>query len=83
MKTQYRAVVVGGGVVGTSLLYHLCKMGWEDTVLLEKLELTSTDFQGSRLRNCWRSVQGSSCFPGRSNQNQKLRPGPPSEKLSA
>ena len=41
MKTQYRAVVVGGGVVGTSLLYHLCKMGWEDSVLLEKLELTS------------------------------------------
>ena len=41
MKTQYRAVVVGGGVVGTSLLFHLCKMGWEDSVLLEKLELTS------------------------------------------
>jgi len=41
MNTQYRAVVVGGGVVGTSLLYHLCKMGWEDSVLLEKLELTS------------------------------------------
>ena len=43
MKTQYRAVVVGGGVVGTSLLYHLCKMGWEDSVLLEKLELFRVD----------------------------------------
>ena len=37
MKTQYRAVVVGGGVVGTSLLYHLCKMGWDDSVLVLSL----------------------------------------------
>ena len=41
MKTQYREVIIGGGVVGTSLLYHLCKMGWEDSVLVEKIELTS------------------------------------------
>ena len=41
MKSQYRAAVIGGGVVGTSILYHLAKMGWEDVVLFEKLELTA------------------------------------------
>ncbi|MCB2011420.1 MAG: FAD-binding oxidoreductase, partial [Geminicoccaceae bacterium] len=34
-------VVIGGGVVGTSVLYHLTKRGWRDVVLLERLELTS------------------------------------------
>ena len=28
MKSQYRVVVIGGGVVGSSVLYHLAKMGW-------------------------------------------------------
>ena len=42
MKTHARAVVIGGGVVGVSTLYHLAKKGWgEDVVLLEKAELTS------------------------------------------
>ena len=41
MKSHYRAVVIGGGVVGASTLYHLAKMGWSDTVLLEKIEYTS------------------------------------------
>ncbi len=40
MKTQSRAVVVGGGAVGASIAYHLAKAGWE-TVLLERDELTS------------------------------------------
>ncbi len=40
MKTHARAVVVGGGAVGTSIAYHLAKAGW-DTVLLERDELTS------------------------------------------
>ena len=40
MKTQARAVVVGGGAVGASIAYHLAKAGWE-TVLLERDELTS------------------------------------------
>jgi dimethylglycine dehydrogenase len=34
-------VIIGGGVVGCSLLYHLAKMGWRDTLLLEKNELTA------------------------------------------
>ena len=41
MKSLYRVVVVGGGVVGSSTLYHLAKMGWNDVVLLEKIEYTS------------------------------------------
>ncbi|MGB3142077.1 MAG: FAD-dependent oxidoreductase [Aestuariivirga sp.] len=41
MKTQARAVVIGGGVVGVSTLYHLAKKGWSDVVLVERKELTS------------------------------------------
>lgn len=41
MRTQARAVVIGGGVVGVSTLYHLAKKGWNDSVLLERKELTS------------------------------------------
>src|SRR5947209_18121934 len=36
-----RAVVVGGGITGASVAYHLAKAGWRDVVLLEKDELTS------------------------------------------
>ena len=39
--TQARVVIIGGGVVGTSTLYHLAKAGWTDCVLLEKNELTA------------------------------------------
>jgi len=41
METQARIVIVGGGVMGCSLAYHLCKEGWSDVILLEKAELTS------------------------------------------
>ncbi|WP_281968147.1 GcvT family protein [Roseovarius nanhaiticus] len=41
MKTHAQAVVIGGGVIGCSILYHLTKLGWTDTVLLERDELTS------------------------------------------
>jgi dimethylglycine dehydrogenase len=42
MKEQAKVVVIGGGVVGVSALYHLAKKGWgDDVVLLEKAELTS------------------------------------------
>jgi len=36
MKSHYRVVVIGGGVVGTSVLYHLAKFGWQDVCLLER-----------------------------------------------
>ena len=41
MKTHARVVVIGGGVVGCSVLYHLTKLGWSDVVLVERSELTS------------------------------------------
>ena len=41
MKSTYRVVVIGGGVVGASVLYHLTKKGWRDVALIERLELTS------------------------------------------
>ncbi|WEX11421.1 FAD-dependent oxidoreductase [Chelativorans sp. AA-79] len=41
MKSEARAVVIGGGVVGVSTLYHLAKKGWSDAVLVERRELTS------------------------------------------
>ena len=41
MRTHAQAVVIGGGVIGCSVLYHLTKLGWTDVVLLERDELTS------------------------------------------
>ena len=41
MKTHAQAVVIGGGLIGCSILYHLAKLGWKDTILLERDELTS------------------------------------------
>jgi dimethylglycine dehydrogenase len=40
MKTHVQVAVIGGGVVGCSVLYHLTKLGWRDVVLLERDELT-------------------------------------------
>jgi glycine cleavage system T protein len=40
MRTEARAVVIGGGVGGCSILYHLAKMGWSDVVLVEQYGLT-------------------------------------------
>ena len=41
MKSSARVVVIGGGVVGASVLYHLTKAGWTDVVLVERKELTA------------------------------------------
>ena len=41
VPNQARVVIIGGGIMGVSLLYHLAKDGWADCVLLEKAELTS------------------------------------------
>ena len=41
MESHAKAVVIGGGVVGCSILFHLAKFGWKDVVLLERNELTS------------------------------------------
>jgi dimethylglycine dehydrogenase len=59
MKTEARAVVIGGGVVGVSVLYHLCKLGWSGLMLFEKNELTS----GST----WHAAGGMHTFNGEAN----------------
>ncbi|MGO9988697.1 MAG: GcvT family protein [Steroidobacteraceae bacterium] len=41
MRSHARVVVIGGGVVGASVLYHLTKAGWKDVLLVERAELTS------------------------------------------
>ena len=41
MRSHAQVVVIGGGVVGCSVLYHLTKLGWKDVVLVERSELTS------------------------------------------
>ncbi|MEP6942169.1 MAG: FAD-dependent oxidoreductase [Betaproteobacteria bacterium] len=41
MKSHVRVAVIGGGVVGASVLYHLVRAGWSDVVLIERDELTS------------------------------------------
>ena len=50
LPTTARAVVIGGGIVGCSVAYHLGKLGWTDTVLLERKKLTSgTTFHAAGL----------------------------------
>ena len=41
MQSQARVVIVGGGMLGVGLLYHLAEEGWKDVLLIEKGELTS------------------------------------------
>ena len=41
MKSEYRVVVIGGGVVGASVLYHLAKFGWTDVALMERSMLAA------------------------------------------
>ena len=41
MKEHTRVVVIGGGIVGASILYHLTKLGWTDVVLVERKQLTA------------------------------------------
>ena len=41
MKNHAQVAVIGGGLVGCSILYHLTKLGYKDVVLLERDELTS------------------------------------------
>ena len=41
MKTHARVLVIGGGVVGCSVLFHLTEFGWCDVLILERAELTA------------------------------------------
>lgn len=59
MQTHARVVIIGGGVIGCSVLYHLAKQGWSDVVLLERKELTA----GST----WHAAGGFHTVNGNSN----------------
>ncbi|GIR54342.1 MAG: hypothetical protein CM15mP62_18130 [Rhodospirillaceae bacterium] len=41
LPEQAKVVIIGGGVIGCSVAYHLSKLGWQDIVLLERKQLTS------------------------------------------
>ncbi len=41
LPSHARVVIIGGGVIGCSVAYHLTKLGWRDVVLLERNKLTS------------------------------------------
>ena len=41
LPTHARVVIIGGGIAGCSVAYHLAKLGWKDVVLLERKKLTS------------------------------------------
>ena len=50
LPSEARIVIIGGGIVGTSTAYHLGKMGYSDTVLIERGKLTSgTTFHAAGL----------------------------------
>jgi dimethylglycine dehydrogenase len=61
MKSHARVAVIGGGVTGCSILYHLAKAGWSDALLLERSELTS----GST----WHAAGGTSALTGSANMS--------------
>lgn len=65
MKRHTRVVVIGGGIAGCSVLYHLSKLGWNDVVMLERNELTS----GST----WHSVGNTPMFSASLNILRVLR----------
>jgi glycine/D-amino acid oxidase-like deaminating enzyme len=54
MKTHTRVLVIGGGVVGCSVLYHLTKLGWSDIMLVERSELTSGSTWHAAATPTWR-----------------------------
>src|SRR5204863_2278841 len=53
LPERARAVVIGGGVIGCSCLYHLAKLGWTDSVLVEQFQLT----HGSTWHSAWLVAQ--------------------------
>ncbi len=61
MKSHARVAVIGGGVTGCSVLYHLARAGWKDVVLLERSELTS----GST----WHAAGGTGALVGSANMS--------------
>ncbi len=79
--TQARAVVIGGGIVGCSTAYHLAKLGWKDTIVLERHKLTSgsTFHAAGLVGHSARAPTSpsSSASPSRSTAPSRRRPGSP------
>ena len=81
LPKQARAVIIGGGVVGCSVAYHLAKLGWSDIVLLERKRLTSgTTWHAAGLLphlratlNTTKLAQHSGAFQGIAQHRLKLR----------
>jgi dimethylglycine dehydrogenase len=61
MKSHARVAIIGGGVTGCSIAYHLAKAGWRDVVLIERSELTS----GST----WHAAGGTGAYAGSANMS--------------
>ena len=61
LPSRARVVVIGGGVIGTSIAYHLGHLGWDDVVLLERDRLTSgTTWHAAGLMTCFGSMSETS-----------------------
>src|SRR5580698_6889795 len=61
LPKRARVVIVGGGVIGCSVAYHLAHMGWKDVVLLERDRLTSgTTWHAAGLMVCFGSTSETS-----------------------
>ena len=52
IPTQAQVVIIGGGIVGCSVAYHLCKLGWKDVVLLERKTIASHRLPAPRIYPC-------------------------------
>ena len=52
LPSQARVVIIGGGVVGCSVAYHLAELGWSDIVLLERKSLTCGKLLACRRSDC-------------------------------
>ena len=65
MKEHFRVVVIGGGIVGAAVLYHLTKLGWSDVVLVERKQLTA----GST----WHAAGGFHAMNSDPNSNNAFR----------
>ena len=59
MKSNAQVAVIGGGVTGCSIAYHLAKAGWRDVVLIERDELTAGSL--------WHAAGGTGAFAGGAN----------------
>jgi glycine/D-amino acid oxidase-like deaminating enzyme len=78
IPSKARAVIIGGGVSGCSVAYHLAKLGWTDVVLLERKQLTcGTTWHAAGLIGQMRgslNMRGSPSTPPTSMSSSKQRP---------